>query len=289
MELFESQKIETKSKPTEVNFQKNSEEVSNISKDLKNQLNEICNASFKKVEINKFKFKDKTKEIIEVELNDDKSFSKFLPKRVKSSHDISKIAKYIEETTVASLKTEGKDIVMLMGKTGTGKSTFIHFLQEIPIIKKEKKINIGDDLNENKKTVYYLEPEKLLEGFNVSHACASMTKIINTSEYEGVTYTDSPGLLDTTGYEFDIANAIGLKNALQHAKNVKIVLLIRLETLTEDRGSGMVSLIMEFLRYMPKIKKEDFKSILVCLTNISKFNNEGDEEKIKNEIKKKFK
>ncbi len=83
-----------------------------------------------------------------------------------------------------------KNIVLLIGDTGAGKSTTLNFLagQEMQIRQ-----------NDNEDMV--VEAKNLLPGFEIGHRLSSTTKRINTfvREKDELTLCDTPGFKDTTG------------------------------------------------------------------------------------------
>jgi hypothetical protein len=51
---------------------------------------------------------------------------------------------------------------------------------------------------------------------------------------------DTPGFGDSAGVEVDIANGIGMINALHRARSVRVVVILPYDSLTKDRMSGLV-------------------------------------------------
>ena len=52
---------------------------------------------------------------------------------------------------------------------------------------------------------------------------------------------DSPGFGDTAGVEVDIANGVGMINALYGARSVRVVIVIPYDSLTADRMDGSIN------------------------------------------------
>lgn len=53
---------------------------------------------------------------------------------------------------------------------------------------------------------------------------------------------DSPGLGDSAGVEVDIANGVGMINALFGARSVRVVVLLECDTLTAQKSKGAVDI-----------------------------------------------
>ena len=53
---------------------------------------------------------------------------------------------------------------------------------------------------------------------------------------------DSPGFGDTAGVEVDIANGVGMINALHGARSVRVVVILPYESLIADRMSGVTQM-----------------------------------------------
>ena len=53
---------------------------------------------------------------------------------------------------------------------------------------------------------------------------------------------DSPGFGDSAGVEVDIANGVGMINALYGAQSVRVVVILPYESLIADRLKGAVEI-----------------------------------------------
>jgi hypothetical protein len=53
---------------------------------------------------------------------------------------------------------------------------------------------------------------------------------------------DSPGFGDSAGIEVDIANGVGMINALHGARSVRVVVILPYDSLTGDRLAGAISM-----------------------------------------------
>ncbi len=53
---------------------------------------------------------------------------------------------------------------------------------------------------------------------------------------------DSPGFGDSAGVEVDIANGVGMINALHGARSVRVVVILPYDSLTGDRMAGAIKM-----------------------------------------------
>lgn len=143
------------------------------------------------------------------------------------------------------LKAQGKDLVVVIGNTGAGKSTFINYLYGC---KMQRVIaqSLGIDSLDG-KVVTVKPPAKggtYDEVMQIGHGNTSMTFMPQIeSDASGHTYCDCPGFLDNRGVEINLGNATNIKYALGQARSVKIAVLINFHSLKADRGRGLRDLI----------------------------------------------
>ena len=62
------------------------------------------------------------------------------------------------------------------------------------------------------------------------------------SSEKGLVICDNPGFGDSAGVEVDIANGVGMINALHRARSVRVVIIIPYDSLTADKMTGAVKL-----------------------------------------------
>lgn len=160
--------------------------------------------------------------------------------------DINELEFLISKSTQASKLIKGRDVIMLFGKTGTGKSTTIHFLAGSKL--EAKKIEI-----EHGKYIDHILPvssdkNEALKSVISSYKAESETRYINPivvnlrdiggREDKDVIICDTPGIGDTAGAEVDIANGIGIVDAIKESRSVKPVFLLS-GLRIGDRGEGI--------------------------------------------------
>ncbi|ETO03827.1 hypothetical protein RFI_33575, partial [Reticulomyxa filosa] len=122
-----------------------------------------------------------------------------------------------------------QNVILFLGGTGVGKSTLIHFLA-------------GSGLEEQTVDgVRHIAPVKIkkgpLDNIRTSAREESETRYITAVpinlqemdllvELDSVVLCDTPGFEDTNGPEYDVANGIGMIQALKSCKSIKPVILI---------------------------------------------------------------
>eukprot|EP01035_Chromulina_nebulosa_P021312 gene21312-27610_t len=172
--------------------------------------------------------------------------------------NFAEISEIIDRNDKTSDVILNKDVIILLGLTGAGKSTTAQFLAGMKMVRKEKITKDADGLEI--PNLYYEgedspELQHLLEVFQVGTAL-SCTRSINAVSLKdevakGVMLCDSPGFFDTDGPEKDISNGIGISRALRRCKSLRIVIVIgemgdRLESI-EKIASTLVLCMKEQL------------------------------------------
>jgi len=162
---------------------------------------------------------------------------------VNSPLDLEALLKLIQEGQDAADKTKEQDIVLFFGKTGAGKTTSIYCLcgkrfQKSPrvAIRERNGQQISYQTGETELKLVDLE----IPGFKIGNTMKSETKVINVVEepYNKRLLCDSPGLEDTHGALVDIANVIGIKKALAHARSVRVVVVVNWKSISSDTRGG---------------------------------------------------
>jgi len=128
------------------------------------------------------------------------------------------------------------DIILLLGETGAGKSSLIHYLAGSKMI--QTRIN---GLNHIMPTDI---KNSALKKVNTSPFANSETRFISAvpihieETNEKVVICDTPGFEDTNGPEVDIANRYSIVNAVKNCKSVRIVFLVSYKSMG-DRLKGL--------------------------------------------------
>jgi len=131
----------------------------------------------------------------------------------------------LKQGKLASKGVEGKDVLLLLGKTGAGKSTTIKFIGGAKFERTDVDGHIGCGTTS--------DCHPFLEYFESAGSVESQTVFVKGIDLELDTtefmLVDTPGIGgtgDTRGPEVDIANAINITMSMRSAKTVRPVLLI---------------------------------------------------------------
>ena len=128
-----------------------------------------------------------------------------------------------------ALKASEKSVLIVIGNTGAGKSTFVNYVHGCPMesFKTEK----------GKKAIRVkLDSDELMP---IGHNNQSMTFIPGIESDESFTYMDCPGFMDNRGAEINIANAVNIKQAIHKAESVVVAVILNYHTLLSERGKGL--------------------------------------------------
>jgi hypothetical protein len=110
-----------------------------------------------------------------------------------------------------------KEVVMVLGNTGTGKSTAVNYLMGCKMkLVKPVELNLP-----GVKKVVIVDPKSTRpEVMPIGHGDTSYTfmpKIVSDPDNNDQAYCDCPGFTDNRGAEINIANAINTRKVLQQA------------------------------------------------------------------------
>ena len=166
------------------------------------------------------------------------------------SLNVAEIQRLVGKATEAAELIQNKDIVLLIGTTGSGKSTTIQFLAGATMREVKVEVSPGKFLehitavgkisNSDLRQVISSPLQKSATRY-IAPVNIQLKDVLGVHETGVLTICDAPGFDDTAGPEVDIANSIGVTKALQKAKSVKILALISLKGLG-DRGQGVQKL-----------------------------------------------
>ena len=177
--------------------------------------------------------------------------------------DVALLLNSVRGSNMTAKLIQDKDIIVLIGSTGVGKSTIMHFLAG-------SKMRFTDV-----EGVPHLEPVDVIRGLEeVKVSCSSISETtgINAVTIEMNDETciicDTAGLDDTRGVEYDIACGIVMANAIQSARSVKLVLVMDQGMLGGKLLSLRKVLIPAIIKLMPSFK-DHVGSIFYLFNNIS--------------------
>lgn len=153
--------------------------------------------------------------------------------QVLSAERFAEIKTVLSETVPARECVKGKDITVILGNTGAGKSTMINFLAKTPMV-----VN----------TLGKLVPEEGKARVRVragGKACTKYPEAIPDSDVGML--CDLPGFQDTDSAVDDLLNAAFIRQVLTAAKSLKVLILTTEDELLSTRGKSFKEL-SKFMR-----------------------------------------
>lgn len=128
-----------------------------------------------------------------------------------------------------------KDCVLLLGKTGVGKSTTINYLLGCHMLSSE--INDTD--------VVIVRGEEIAKiGHSGVKSETLLTEIYDSVQHR-LSFCDTGGFMDTRGFTANITASVSTSLVLRAAKYIKLLICIELKELTDTRGSSFVSTLRQ--------------------------------------------
>ncbi|XP_065663330.1 uncharacterized protein LOC136085791 [Hydra vulgaris] len=158
--------------------------------------------------------------------------------------DIAEINFLIEKANKTIQSIENQDVILLLGKTGSGKTATIHFFCGSKMVEQQVEIKPGEFLNHITAKPF----SDVLSNFVISCRAKSETRYINPIQInlkdlgalkdKFIILCDSPGFGDTAGPEVDIANSVCIVEGIRFCKSVRPVILMNYEN-QGGRGEGI--------------------------------------------------
>lgn len=194
-----------------------------------------------------------------------------MPLDLKQSEvDLPYLMELLEETHQAQNVIAGKDVLLLIGNTGAGKTTTLLYLAGCKMEEQER------DGEDHYEPVDF--PSDALRAYKVGGGARSVTRTLQAFSIttlsianSEVVLCDAPGFCDTDGIEQEIANSQALSRALATAKSVRPVIVLDREIMSGDRFKSLGSTLDTVLRMMSGSKKQendmvDFKPFVYLFT-----------------------
>jgi hypothetical protein len=136
-----------------------------------------------------------------------------------------------------SIRAKDKNIIVVLGNTGAGKSSFVNLLHGCKF-----------ELNKEHQMVVS-KSSKIPELMKIGHNNRSQTfcpQVENVGNNDlmlkNYVFVDCPGFLDNRGFEVNIANAVNIKKTIGVASTARVVVIINYHSLMSDRGKGVQDL-----------------------------------------------
>ena len=170
-----------------------------------------------------------------------------------------------------TMMTQKKKAIMVLGLTGTGKSTLVNYLNNVPLVCKR----VG-----GKWIVDLLLPDSSLPGgFAIGHTVSSKTlyPAVYSPDGKDFAYIDNPGFKDTRAIAIEIANSFFREQVTREVTELKFLLLVTHQDLN-SRAQQFRDSIKSFSSFLGifdsnENAKDLSKSIGIVVTRVE---NDGD-------------
>ena len=154
--------------------------------------------------------------------------------------------------------SKNQEIVILLGSTGSGKSTLMNFLSGNPlVIDEDQELQLAENSYQG--------------AFSIGKSSTSETKFPQFVSLNGSVYYDMPGFEDPHGPCIDLVNACFIKNIIEAASSVKIVFVVGQDEITAGRGKKFLKSYAGYKTLISNSVSIEKSSILV-ITKSTKTN-----------------
>lgn len=175
-------------------------------------------------------------------------------KNVTSNVNLNKMEALIKEAYQKVDPIRDKDIVLIIGLTGAGKTTLIDYLLGKEMLRTKGRITSKTKANDNRNET---ESNTL---FAEGHS----------KEDLGISYCDTPGFLETRTLEDRICTSVSLELAVKLARSIRgVIVVIEAPTLTTVRGE-LFRKLSEVLSILFKDPSNVYSSVQFVFTKIDK-------------------
>ena len=126
-----------------------------------------------------------------------------------------------------------RNAVMVLGRTGSGKSALINMLAGRPLIAQQDEVTLK----------FFLTSEDMLPGITIGNLLLSETSIPRAWVYNDTVFWDCPGFDDNRGIEYEISHAFMFKKLFDTYQSCKIILVISDDDLNDRRAEKILPAI----------------------------------------------
>eukprot|EP01024_Parvocaulis_polyphysoides_P013718 TRINITY_DN153_c0_g1_i1.p1 TRINITY_DN153_c0_g1~~TRINITY_DN153_c0_g1_i1.p1 ORF type:complete len:463 (-),score=51.49 TRINITY_DN153_c0_g1_i1:88-1476(-) len=183
-----------------------------------------------------------------------------------SDQKLSQFCQLTQDNQEVVNKIKDKNVVMLMGATGSGKSTTTNVLCGCKPVKEK----IQNEHN-YRETVYNTYPPDGFTPMKIGHSEVSETSIAGVAKdptSPDVMYVDAMGHKDNRGWEVALANSANIMSIAKCCKTLKLMVLIPATSASTNRGESIVEMLnaLEYFLQPAGGITAFTKSILVLVT-----------------------
>lgn len=139
--------------------------------------------------------------------------------------------------------------VLVVGLTGSGKSTLVHALAS-----KQLTVSISEHGDAWEMNV---PVDELIPGYAIGHGLGSVTSTPCSwhDPTSNLVYWDCPGFLDSRGVTQEIINSFAIDQLLKPPSRIKILLAMQESDFQNGRGSGALDRIEKLIGIIPDIEQ----------------------------------
>lgn len=158
---------------------------------------------------------------------------------------LTQMIRMAEESVQSQIKGERFEAtrVLVLGVTGSGKSTLVHSLVGVqPNVKK----GAG-------KMELHIDPSEVLFGFQIGHGVSSATTTPGSyyDKRTNLVYCDCPGFMDSRGPSQDIVNAFSINQLFSPPSRIKTLLVIQESEITDGRAGAAFARFDKLMKLLP--------------------------------------
>ena len=156
--------------------------------------------------------------------------------------------------------------VLVLGTTGSGKSTLVHGLAGRPL-----------EANSVKKGRRTLDVKgDPLDGFSIGHGLGSETQVPNIwyDKQSNLIYCDCPGFMDSRGVGQEIVNAFAIDQLFASPSRIKILFAIQESDFEGARGMEAIDRLNKLLTLVPDVGQLSQSMVLMMTKSSGNFSAE---------------
>ena len=166
---------------------------------------------------------------------------------------IAELQKILEKTFPDIETAEGREIVLVMGCTGSGKSTGVNYLLGVAM----EPVYDGDEDDDDREITSVKLTENVISGPKIGHTAVSETlapgifpRTLSPGE-TGLSFCDCPGFMENRGEAEKIYATISNHMVISFAKSIKaIFIVLEYNSIKNQRGAGFRDLVNSVKNYI---------------------------------------